>query len=44
MLAIDTRRRLMKRLIIHGDDINDSADEIDKKLDQWADHICVPMI
>ena len=43
-MAIDTRKRFMKRLIIHGDDINDSADEIDKKLDQWADHICVPMI
>ena len=43
-MAIDTRRRLMKRLIIQGDDINDSADEIDKKLDQWADHICAPMI
>ena len=43
-MAIDTRRRLMKRVIIHGDDFNDSADERDKKPDQWPDHICVPMI
>ena len=43
-LAIDTTMRLMKRLIIHGDDINDSADQIDKKLDQCiamgGSHLC----